>query len=117
MITTSTGALSAPAVASLAVTSSAVNTGTASLPVFGLTPDGTVAGAFLTATPSFVGRWVLTRRTSGMQGVNQQIVAQGDQGFVQATGAGPFANLTALDILTLTLTAVSSGSVTLSVVQ
>ena len=117
--TTTTGPLSGGSGA-LPVTGAALNLGTASLPIYAGSVNSGQTGAYVTASPDFVGGFALQRSTTGFQagGIGgQQIVTAGDGLYLRGAGPGPIATLTATDTVTLCVTSCSAGSVALSVVQ
>lgn len=121
MITTSTSPLaSAGASGSVAVTASGVAAGTASLPVYAGPPNAAQLGAYLSASPDFVGNWSLYRHGSGFRadpaGI-PQIVTTGDDVMLKFASNGPLANLSGMDSISIVLTSRSAGSITMSLVQ
>jgi len=121
MTTTSTPALaSAGATGSLAITSPTVAAGTSGLPVFAGAVNPARTGAYITASPDFVGNWSLYRHASGYQADpagRPGLVLMGDNTFIDFAGLAPIANLSGVDSLILTLTAYSGGNIVLSVTQ
>ena len=118
-IATTTGPLTGTS-GSLPVTGAAINAGMAALPIYaGPTIPGQV-GAYITASPDFVGGFALQRSTTGWQADGSgapQILTAGDGTFLRGAGPGPIANVASTNTLTLCVTACISGSVALSVVQ
>ncbi len=121
MQTTSTAPLaSAGASGSLPITAAGVPAGTSGLPVYAGPPNAAQLGAYLSASPDFVGNWSLYRHASGFRadaaGI-PQIVLSGDNIFIILAPPSALANLSGMDSVILNLTARTAGTITLSVVQ
>jgi len=121
MITTTTPALAAPgASGSVPITSPGVAAGTSGLPVYAGPPNAAQLGAYLSASPDFVGNWSLYRHMTGFRtGPTDapQTITQGDDVMLKFAFNGPLASLSGMDSLNLVVTARSAGTIALSVVQ
>ncbi len=116
---TSTSSLSAGTSGSLSLANSAVNVGTATIPVFVGAANSAVAGIYLTSA-GFFGTFLLQRHNSGFGASGfggLQTVWEANETAFEFGGPGPVANITAADVVAITLLNASSGNITLSVVQ
>ncbi len=121
MITTTTPALAVSgASGSIAITAAGVAAGTASLPVYAGPPNVAQPGVYLSASADFVGAFVLQRHMTGFRAGPTdapQTIALGDNISLTFAFNGPLASLSGMDSILLTLTARTSGTLTMSVTQ